>query len=511
MEDIYELLSDEISSIYQKFEILDLDQDEYKKIVLDIIENLTENNKMITSDILGRKLKKYLSEIVKQRLFNQESTATILNNYINIKFAKELDYKTAIEYFKKLSTFLETYKYMPNPDIVSTLIEENAKFEEMLKLVCEKNMETIKEGDYEKTLKDALLILSVETYCDLENIPIGSKYTDDIDYIVDDKNLKIDDSTKMYLKEIGKVPLLTKDEEVELAKRIANGDKESKKKFIEANLRLVVSIAKKFVNRGMLFLDLIQEGNLGLIKAVDKFDVTKGFKFSTYAEWWIRQAIQYAIYGQARTIRVPAYMVENINKLARIERQLTQKLGREPDEEELAKEMKVSVENIRKIRKANLTPISLEMPVDEAGDLCLGDYIDDKNVLSLEDQIITSNFKNVLYSSLSILNEKEQKVLRLRFGLDDGKARTLEEIGQIFDVTKEAIRQIEARALRKLRHPKNRKPLLEYANFPSKASRNMKAMHKVYSEHGNYTTVTELQEAIKQKTPASSYSKKTER
>jgi RNA polymerase primary sigma factor len=276
------------------------------------------------------------------------------------------------------------------------------------------------------------------------------------------KGIAVDDPVRMYLKEIGKVPLLTADEEVELAKRMEAGDEEAKKKLCEANLRLVVSIAKRYVGRGMLFLDLIQEGNLGLIKAVDKFDYKKGYKFSTYATWWIRQAITRSIADQARTIRIPVHMVETINKLIRVSRTLLQELGREPTPEEISEEMHISVEKVREIQKIAQEPVSLETPIGEEEDSHLGDFIPDDDVPAPAEAAAFSMLKEQLVEVLGTLTDREQKVLRLRFGLDDGRSRTLEEVGKEFDVTRERIRQIEAKALRKLRHPSRSKKLKDY-------------------------------------------------
>ena len=276
------------------------------------------------------------------------------------------------------------------------------------------------------------------------------------------KGIAVDDPVRMYLKEIGKVPLLTAEEEVELAKRMGDGDEEAKKRLCEANLRLVVSIAKRYVGRGMLFLDLIQEGNLGLIKAVDKFDYTKGYKFSTYATWWIRQAITRSIADQARTIRIPVHMVETINKLIRVSRQLLQELGREPTPEEIAQEMGLSVEKVREIQKVAQEPVSLETPIGEEEDSHLGDFIPDEDVPQPVEAAAFSMLKEQLVEVLDTLTDREQKVLKLRFGLEDGRARTLEEVGKEFEVTRERIRQIEAKALRKLRHPSRSKKLKDY-------------------------------------------------
>ena len=298
----------------------------------------------------------------------------------------------------------------------------------------------------------------------VSNIELEEENPEDkeLDLSIAENSINIDDHVRMYLKEIGKVALLSGDEEIELAKRIENGDEEAKRRLAEANLRLVVSIAKKYVGRGMLFLDLIQEGNLGLLKAVEKFDYRKGYKFSTYATWWIRQAITRAIADQARTIRIPVHMVETINKLIRVSRQLLQELGREPTDDELAAEMQMPVEKVRETRKIAQEPVSHETPIGEEEDSHLGDFIPDDDIPAPADAAAFSLLKEQLNEVLNTLNERERDVLRLRFGLVDGKARTLEEVGSQFNVTRERIRQIEAKALRKLRHPSRSKKLKDY-------------------------------------------------
>ena len=292
----------------------------------------------------------------------------------------------------------------------------------------------------------------------------GEEITSDV--MVEDitlsKDVKINDPVRMYLKEIGRINLLTSDEEFEYAKRAEEGDEEAKRMLAESNLRLVVSIAKRYVGRGMLFLDLIQEGNIGLMKAVDKFDPTKGYKFSTYATWWIRQAITRAIADQARTIRVPVHMVETINKLARVQRQLTQELNREPTDEEIAKKLGISIDKVREVYKISQDPVSLETPIGEEEDSHLGDFIPDDDAPSPSELAAYTLLREQLDEIIETLTPREAKVLRLRFGLEDGKARTLEEVGKEFDVTRERIRQIEAKALRKLRHPSRSKKLKDY-------------------------------------------------
>ncbi|BAU27272.1 RNA polymerase primary sigma factor [Aneurinibacillus soli] len=297
-------------------------------------------------------------------------------------------------------------------------------------------------------------------------IPRDEENEENEDYTFDDLSvppgIKINDPVRMYLKEIGRVPLLSAQEEIQLAKRIETGDEEAKRRLAEANLRLVVSIAKRYVGRGMLFLDLIQEGNMGLIKAVEKFDYQKGYKFSTYATWWIRQAITRAIADQARTIRIPVHMVETINKLIRVSRQLLQELGREPSPEEIAEKMDLTPEKVREIMKIAQEPVSLETPIGEEDDSHLGDFIEDQDALAPSDAAAYELLKEQLEDVLDTLTEREENVLRLRFGLDDGRTRTLEEVGKVFGVTRERIRQIEAKALRKLRHPSRSKRLKDF-------------------------------------------------
>ena len=338
--------------------------------------------------------------------------------------------------------------------------EEAAQAEQNKPLSDEQSEES---EDADETVEIPLLDLNID------EVPIGEleeieqedlQITDPS--ILDPGDVGVDDPVRMYLKEIGRVPLLHADEEIELARRMSEGDVEAKNKLAEANLRLVVSIAKRYVGRGMLFLDLIQEGNLGLMKAVEKFDYSKGFKFSTYATWWIRQAITRAIAEQARTIRIPVHMVETINRLIRVSRQLLQELGRDPTPEEIAKTMDISVERVREIQKIAQEPVSLETPIGEEEDSHLGDFIEDEDAPAPAEAASFILLKEQLENVLETLTSREEKVLRLRFGLDDGRSRTLEEVGQEFGVTRERIRQIEAKALRKLRHPSRSRKLKDY-------------------------------------------------
>ena len=355
-----------------------------------------------------------------------------------------------------------------------------AKLQELLAL-AKKKKNMLEYQEINDHFKDFALspeqIDKILDFLEANHVDVLRITDDDDDILIDDEDndvevekidlsvpdgVSIEDPVRMYLKEIGKVPLLTAEEEIELAKRMELGDQEAKKRLAEANLRLVVSIAKRYVGRGMLFLDLIQEGNLGLIKAVEKFDYRKGYKFSTYATWWIRQAITRAIADQARTIRIPVHMVETINKLIRVSRQLLQELGREPTPEEIAEEMNMPVDRVREILKISQEPVSLETPIGEEEDSHLGDFIQDDNVPVPAEAAAQTLLKEQLDEVLDTLTEREQKVLRLRFGMNDGRARTLEEVGKEFDVTRERIRQIEAKALRKLRHPSRSRKLRDY-------------------------------------------------
>ncbi len=368
-----------------------------------------------------------------------------------IKFQKKL--KELLEFAKQKKNVLESQEiveFFQDVDLDKNKLEKIYDF-------LEKQGIDILRFQKEKEADDILIEpddTDLEEEEDLEDI-------ENIDLSVPD-SVGVDDPVRMYLKEIGKVPLLTTEQEVALAKRMGEGDEEAKKELAEANLRLVVSIAKRYVGRGMQFLDLIQEGNLGLIKAVEKFDYTKGYKFSTYATWWIRQAITRAIADQARTIRIPVHMVETINRLLRAQRQLVQDLGREPTLEELSKYMELPIARVREIQKISQEPVSLETPIGEEDDSHLGDFIQDENMPVPMDAAAFTLLREQLIEVLGSLTEREQKVLRLRFGLDDGRARTLEEVGKEFNVTRERIRQIEAKALRKLRHPSRSRKLKDY-------------------------------------------------
>ena len=390
--------------------------------------------------VAAKKPKKSKKEEAAQPELSEEEQARIIQE----KFMEKCRGILAIARKKKnVLDYKEIMDYFQDTDFEADKMEKVFEFLEGCNIDVKMNDD---DGDVEDDI-----ILSDEDDIDIEKIDLS----------VPD-GIGLEDPVRMYLKEIGKVPLLSAEEEIEYAQRMEEGDEEAKKRLAEANLRLVVSIAKRYVGRGMQFLDLIQEGNLGLIKAVEKFDYRKGYKFSTYATWWIRQAITRAIADQARTIRIPVHMVETINKLVRVQRQLLQELGREPSPEEIAETMDIPVERVREIQKISQEPVSLETPIGEEEDSHLGDFIQDDNVPVQAEAAASTLLKEQLVEVLGTLTEREQKVLRLRFGMDDGRARTLEEVGKEFNVTRERIRQIEAKALRKLRHPSRSRKLKDY-------------------------------------------------
>ncbi len=390
--------------------------------------------------VAAKKPKKSKKEEATQPELSEEEQARIIQE----KFMEKCRGILAIARKKKnVLDYKEIMDYFQDTDFEADKMEKVFEFLEGCNI-------DVKMNDDDEDVEDDI-ILSDEDDIDIEKIDLS----------VPD-GIGLEDPVRMYLKEIGKVPLLSAEEEIEYAQRMEEGDEEAKKRLAEANLRLVVSIAKRYVGRGMQFLDLIQEGNLGLIKAVEKFDYRKGYKFSTYATWWIRQAITRAIADQARTIRIPVHMVETINKLVRVQRQLLQELGREPSPEEIAETMDIPVERVREIQKISQEPVSLETPIGEEEDSHLGDFIQDDNVPVPAEAAASTLLKEQLVEVLGTLTDREQKVLRLRFGMDDGRARTLEEVGKEFNVTRERIRQIEAKALRKLRHPSRSRKLKDY-------------------------------------------------
>ncbi len=415
----------------------------------EVKEKKTKNKK---KDEKSDKIQKDDSEVLKNEDKNEKTKA--LNDVVEKKEDSEDNKKTNEEYSKnKISSILakaQTQGTITYGELASQLDDANPdQIDKVFDAFEEIGIDVLKDDldDEEPDIEDLKEVEDIK----LEEINLNNF-----------EGISIDDPVRMYLREIGRIPLLTYEEEVDLAKKVVEGDEEAKQKLAESNLRLVVSIAKKYVGRGMLFLDLIQEGNMGLIKAVEKFDYTKGYKFSTYATWWIRQAITRAIADQARTIRIPVHMVETINKLIRTSRHLLQRLGREPSPEELAEELEMPIEKVMEIQKIAQDPVSLETPIGEEDDSHLGDFIQDEDSPAPHDSASYTLLKEQLEEVMNTLTPREAKVLKLRFGLEDGKARTLEEVGREFEVTRERIRQIEAKALRKLRHPSRSKKLKDY-------------------------------------------------
>lgn len=413
----------------------------------------TETKKKKKSKGLDEELDQEVQEAPKDDEYTDDKTSGLtkeqLKNELIDKLIKKAKGKKNVLTYSDMADFLDSYD-----------LDKNA-IDEIYEALLSKDIEVTSESEPEEF---AMILDNDDDDSDDDDddgVVLTKSGEIDVEATVP-KGIAVDDPVRMYLKEIGKVPLLTAEEEIELAKRMEAGDEEAKQRLCEANLRLVVSIAKRYVGRGMLFLDLIQEGNLGLIKAVDKFDYRKGYKFSTYATWWIRQAITRSIADQARTIRIPVHMVETINKLIRVSRQLLQTYGREPTPEEISKEMGISVDKVREIQKIAQEPVSLETPIGEEEDSHLGDFIPDEDVPAPAEAAAFSMLKEQLVEVLDTLTDREQKVLKLRFGLEDGRSRTLEEVGKEFDVTRERIRQIEAKALRKLRHPSRSKKLKDY-------------------------------------------------
>ena len=463
-EKILEKILPLLENTYQKFAILEINEDEFQILVTkQIIESKTTYQKDIPYlKFITKKLLLIFNKLIKENLAKQP--ITIINNYLN-KILKEKTFSNKeLSLLNHLTNFLEKYDYIPPPDVIIEIIETNTDIEENLEAITTKYKEQITSKNLKKVTTNEIIISIIEIYCMLNHINLKEENleTSNLKEIENEKETESIDSIKLYFKEIGKIPLLTKEEELQLAYEIQKGNVKAKEKFIESNLRLVANIAKKYTNRGLAFMDLIQEGNIGLIKAVEKFDVNKGYRFSTYATWWIRQAITRALADQARTIRVPVHMVETINKMARIQRQLTLELNREPSEEEIAKKMGVGVEKVREVIKISQDPVSLETPIGEEEDSHLGDFVPDERNMSPEDFTTNEILKEEIKSVLSTLQPREQQVLELRFGLIDGTSYTLEEVGKKFNVTRERIRQIEAKALRKLRHPSRAKKLKDF-------------------------------------------------
>ncbi len=471
-----------IESVYEEYAYLKLPKEQYLKLILEIIDKTKKgyNEDIAYESYLENALHNEMNNQVRKKLKTND-TISLINNFIN----ENISHSTKpLECLKTIATFLSTYDYEPDIDTLINILNKNAFLTSILKTIVDENMEGIKENSITETITDELVYSFIKTYCMLNNIDIeyngfqDETESEELIYELDEYNDSIetilDNSVKMYLKEIGKIPLLTISEEKELAKLVANGDKKAKDKLIESNLRLVVSIAKHYLNKGLSFLDLIEEGNIGLMKAADLYDYDKGYKFSTYATWWIRQAITRALADQARTIRIPAHMVEKINKMASIERQLTLKLNREPSIEELAKSMQISIDELKKIKNTTNVTTSLNEIVGDKNDSEIGDFVKSKDKRPDEialTKVMQEEVRNML--AKSVLKPKEQEIVRLRFGIGYDRSYMLEEIARKFGCTRESIRQIETRALKKLARSKEIKKYLDYIDNKELAIQNL--------------------------------------
>ena len=483
---IYNLLLPIINKLYLSFEYADISSEDYEKLVLKEISDskkIYKSNKDYT-DYIKRKIKFHLYEIIKEKLFNLETSFTLLNNYINKKLVNVSNSKDAIQNFKKLSDFLGTYNYIPNLDLLINLINENVNFNKMITLIFNEYHDQIISGKAEEIFYDSLLLSVIDAYCMLNNIEI-----DDVENINEDYDSSIINSTSIintYLKEIGRIPVLSKEEERKLFVRINEGDSEAKDLFIKSNLKLVVSIAKKYTDRGLSLLDLIQEGNLGLMLAVDKYDVNKGFKFSTYATHWIRQAITRSIANKGRNVRISAHMYEKISQYKQIVTKMEDKLVRNPTIKEIAKEMDLSVSDVSMLRNFQVDTVSLNTYVGEDEESELEDFIPSNS--DTPEEIFMNDS---LQSQVKILFEKcklrpnEIDVLMLRYGFNDKEPMTLEEIGEKYNVSRERIRQIQVGAIKKIRRSMYIKELAVYMNNPEQSLENLKKLRQNYVQQKN--------------------------
>ena len=487
---IYDLLLPIFNEIYSSFKFVNISAEDYYILVLNEITNSKKTYKDNKNyvNFIKKRIIFLLSKKVKEMLFNPETSFTLLNNYVTQEFVNISNYTNVMKHFDNLSKFLDKYNYVLSPDLLIELITKNTNFNKMIEVIFNKFKIQIISGKAEE-LFDGNLSLAIDTYCMINNIEI-SEIESTIQENYDVSESEDIDIINMYLKEIGEKPLLSTEQQRKLAKRVSEGDTKARKLFIESNLRLVVNVAKRYVGRNLSFLDLIQEGNIGLMKAVDKFDASKEYKFSTYATWWIREAITRAIENHSKTIRIPSYMTGTINKLNRIQKQLTLELNREPTEAELAKKMDITEDKVREIFKISQDPLSLETPIFQDDDLHLGDFLKDESSISPEEYAINEVLKDEIEEVLCTLTPREQEVLILRFGLYGGTCHTLEEVGNMFGVTRERIRQIEANALIKLRHP-SRLEKLQVKDYScssnEKKGEKMKKFQSIYEYFNNYT------------------------
>ena len=482
---IYEMLLPTINSVYKQFEYTGISNSEYRELILKEVDKLKEESDItaINSDYLKKKIGFNLSEYTKELINNPETSFKVINSYINQKIGNISDYDKAIDCFKKIESFFETYAFVPSPDLLIKLLNENSVFSKMTEIVFDAYKKEILSGKFEFICDSTLAVLVIETYCMAHNLEIKH---DDHEEILNLTTTDLSDHTNMYLEEIGRIPLLSDEQRTELMYKLKDGDETARKKLIEGNLRLTVSIAKRYVGRGLSILDLIQEGNIGLMRAVEKFDVSTGFKFSTYATWWIREAMTRAILIQGRNIRVPVYMHGKIEAYKKVENKLEDKLKRIPTIDEVAKEMKLSISDASKIYNLQSDTLSINQNVSEDNDTELGDLIP-SSISTPEDIMIEKNLKPAIMQLLKNCNltDAQIDIIILRYGLNGIEPMTLDQIGKKYNVTRERIRQQEASALAKIRRSRYIKDFAGYMQNPTKSLDNIDNYRKIYSETGN--------------------------
>lgn len=489
IQQILEMLLPTINKLYKTFDYIAITKEEFYKLVLIEIEKSKKNYKdnIDYIEYISSKMKITIDDQIKKSLLNSEMAIILLNNYINKKLKYSFAYEDSIENLQKLNNFFKTYDYIPNPDILFQIIEKNLYFSKMIDCIINKHRTQIISGNLEKIFDDNTIILIIESYCMLKNIEIkrNDEYKEDI---IELENSELTDTLKTYLREIGKKQLLSFEEEQILAKKITLGDNHARKLFIESNLRLVVSIARRYIGRGLSFLDLVQEGNIGLMTAVDRYDVSRGLRFSTYATHWIRQAITRTIADKGRTIRIPVYMHENLRIYKKTIANLEFRLNRQPTINEIANEMDISISEVKKIQNIQNDTVSMNILIDDNEDTELESFIPSSEATP-EDIVIANTIQFQVKKLLEACNLKprEIEVLILRFGLEDKEPMTLEEIGKKFNITRERIRQIESKALMKIRKSKHIKELAEYMQNPDKALENIEIFRECYKETGNST------------------------
>lgn len=487
VNELYDLLLPTFNKLYKAYEYLSLNDEEKEKVFKDTISYTKkyyagrEEYTTYIKNIFNMKMK----YIIKEKL-SEPDAIKIINNFIEYKISNNLDYEACIRNANKLGRLLTEYEYEASPEVIKSLLIDNKKLYNIIEVIFNKNKVEIKAGNTDTIFTNLTLVELIETYCLINKIDI---HKDDEKDLYSKESSDLTDTVKLYLQEVGKIPLLNEVEEKKYGKKLAKGSEEAKKKFAESNLRLVVSIARRYVGRGLLFLDLVQEGNLGLIKAIEKYDYSKGYKFSTYATWWIRQAITRAIADKARSVKIPVYMVDRINKMLKAQNELITELNRDPTEDELANKMGIPVEKLRELMKISQEPISLETPVGDENEAALGDFVPDENTSNVDDNAIDTTLKKGLdqLQDIAKLKDRERRVLELRFGLKDGVYRTLEQVGRELKVTRERVRQIEAKALSKMRMSRKADGLAAYTENPEESLKRLKEYRqKIYKDPEAY-------------------------